>query len=115
MHSCWKDFPFLCSQDLHPDTLGFGEGPGGPAGTGGGSLGWLQGHQGPVLVLMAVIYCDERMQRKVGQGESTRSEVPGKSGTSSKDLSQGSHAGSAQLLQPLAVTTLEKHHLSEAC
>ena len=27
MHSCWKDFPSLCSQDLHPDTLGFGEGP----------------------------------------------------------------------------------------
>ena len=61
---------------------------------------------------MAVIYCDERMQRKVGQGESTRSEVPGKSGTSSKDLFQGSHAGSAQLLQPLAVIMHVKHHLS---
>ena len=61
---------------------------------------------------MAVIYCDERMQRTVGQGESTQSEVPGKSGTSSKDLFQGSHAGSAQLLQPLAVTMHVKHHLS---
>ena len=65
-------------------------------------------------VLVAVIYCDERMQRKVSQGESTWSEVPGKSGTNSKDLFLGSHAGSAQLLPPLVVTTHVKHHLSES-
>ena len=79
------------------------------------ALGGYRDTRGHVLVLMAVIYCDERMQRKVSQGESTQSEIPGKSGTNSKGLFQGSHAGGAQLLQPLAVTTPGKHHLSGGC
>ena len=43
------------------------------------ALGGYRDTRGHVLVLMAVIYCDERMQRKVSQGESTQSEIPGKS------------------------------------
>ena len=48
------------------------------------ALGGYRDTRGHVLVLMAVIYCDERMQRKVSQGESTQSEIPGKSGPNSK-------------------------------